>query len=95
MLAEKKAEFVRLFQEFVSSYPYTPDGLHHTAAYKKQRQQGRRNFEAIAAAAESGKDVTESVMLQLLPYQDSPTNRQRGIKLSETVTNPAGLQNRA
>ncbi|MGB8689153.1 MAG: AAA family ATPase [Microcoleus sp.] len=79
MESEKKAEFVKLFQEFVHSYPYTPDGLHHTAAYNEQRQQGRRNFEAIAAAAESGEDVTESVMLQLLPYQDSPTNRQRGV----------------
>jgi len=78
MESTKKAEFVKLFQEFVHSYPYTPDGLHHTAAYNEQRQQGRRNFEAIAAAAESGEDVTESVMLQLLPYQDSPTNRQRG-----------------
>ncbi|MEG4272742.1 MULTISPECIES: AAA family ATPase [unclassified Microcoleus] len=78
MLAEKKAECVKLFQEFVNSYPYTPDGLRHTAAYQEQRQQGRRNFEVIAAAAESGEDVTESVMLQLLPYQDSPTNRKRG-----------------
>jgi 5-methylcytosine-specific restriction protein B len=78
MEAEKRAEFVKLFQEFVNSYPYTPDGLRHIAAYKEQRQQGRRNFEAIAAAAESGEDVTESVMLQLLPYQDSPTNRKRG-----------------
>jgi len=78
MEAEKRAEFVKLFQEFVNSYPYTPDGLRHIAAYKEQRQQGRRNFEAIAAAAESGEDVTESIMLKLLPYQDSPTNRQRG-----------------
>ncbi|WP_293124823.1 AAA family ATPase [Microcoleus sp. bin38.metabat.b11b12b14.051] len=78
MLAEKKAEFVRLFQEFVSSYPYTPDGLRHRAAYDEQRQQGRRNFEAIASAAESGKDVTESVIWQLLPYEDSHTNRQKG-----------------
>jgi 5-methylcytosine-specific restriction protein B len=52
--------------------------LRHIAAYKEQRQQGRRNFEEIAAAAESGEDVTESVILQLLPYQDSPTNRKRG-----------------
>jgi 5-methylcytosine-specific restriction enzyme B len=78
METEKKAEFVKLFQEFVNSYPYTPDGLRHIAAYKEQRQQGRRNFEEIAAAAESGEDVTESVILKLLPYQDSPTNRKRG-----------------
>src|SRR6476469_7339312 len=78
MEAEKRAEFVKLFQEFVNSYPYTPDGLRHIAAYKEQRQQGRRNFEEIAAAAESGEDVTESIMLKLIPYEDSPTNRQRG-----------------
>ncbi|MEG4055405.1 MULTISPECIES: AAA family ATPase [unclassified Microcoleus] len=78
MEAKKKAEFIKLFQEFVNSYPYTPDGLRHTAAYQEQRQQGRRNFEVIAAAAESGEDVTESIMLKLLPYEDSPTNRQRG-----------------
>ena len=78
MEAEKRAEFVKLFQEFVNSYPYTPDGLRHTAASQEQRQQGRRNFEEIAAAAESGEDVTQSIMLKLLPYQDSPTNRQRG-----------------
>lgn len=68
MLAEKKAEFVRLFQEFVSSYPYTSDGLRHKAAYEDQRQQGRRNFEAIATAANSGEDVTEAVLLEILPY---------------------------
>ena len=68
MLAAKKAEFVRLFQEFVSSYPYTPDGLRHKAAYEDQRQQGRRNFEAIATATNSEEDVTEAVLLEILPY---------------------------
>lgn len=77
MVVEKKDEFVKLFQEFVSSYPYTPAGLRHRAAYEEQRQQGRRNLEAIAAAAESGEDVTENVLLQLLPYIDSTNNRQK------------------
>ena len=75
---EKQVEFIRLFQEFISSYPYTPEGLRHTAAYEKQRQQGKRNFEAIATAAEFGEDVTEAVLLQLLPYTDSANNRQKG-----------------
>ncbi|MBD2183391.1 AAA family ATPase [Planktothrix sp. FACHB-1355] len=77
MLLEKKAEFVRLFQEFVTSYPSTPAGLRHTAAYNEQRQQGKRNFEAISSAFQSGEDVTEAVLLQMLPYTDSDSNRQR------------------
>ena len=78
MLGENKLEFVRLFQEFLSSYTYTPAGLRHIAAYEEQRQQGKRNFEAIATAADFGEDVTEAVFLQLLPYTNSGNNRQRG-----------------
>ena len=77
MLVEKKTEFARLFQEFLNSYPYTPVGLRHTAAYEEQRQQGSWNFKAIAAAADSGEDVTESVLLQLLPYGNTTNNRHR------------------
>jgi 5-methylcytosine-specific restriction protein B len=78
MIGENKVEFVRLFQEFVSSYPYTPAGLRHIAAYEEQRQQGQRNFEAITTAADFGKDVTEAVLLQLLPYTNSGNNLQKG-----------------
>jgi len=86
MVADNKDEFVKLFQEFTSSYPYTPDGLSYKAAYDDQRRQGCRNFEAIAAAAESGEDVTESVLLQLLAYTDSATNRQKGAWIHHAAT---------
>ncbi len=49
MVVENKAEFARLFEEFVTSYPNTSAGLRHTAAYNEQRDQGNRNFEAIAS----------------------------------------------
>jgi 5-methylcytosine-specific restriction protein B len=75
---ERRAEFVRLFQEFLSSYPYTPAGLHHIVAYDKQRQQGHRNFKTIVAASESREEVTELVLFQLLPYGNSSNNRQEG-----------------
>jgi 5-methylcytosine-specific restriction enzyme B len=83
-----KDEFSQLFQEFLSYYPYTPIGLRHTAAYEEQRQQGRRNFQAIAIAANSGEEVTERVLLQLLPHQDTANNRQKGawIHVVPTVT---------
>jgi 5-methylcytosine-specific restriction protein B len=64
---EKKTEFVRLFQDFISSYPYTPEGLRHRAAYNEQRQQKRWRFEAISAAMESGEDLTEPILFQLFP----------------------------
>lgn len=64
---EKRAEFVRLFQEFVSSYPYTPAGMRHMAAYDEQRRQGRRNFEALSATLESGEDLTEPILYLLFP----------------------------
>lgn len=64
---EKKSGFVRLFQDFISSYPYTPEGLRHRAAYNEQRQQRRRNFEAISAAMQSGEDLTEPILFQLFP----------------------------
>ncbi|MEB3180614.1 MAG: AAA family ATPase [Nostocaceae cyanobacterium] len=78
MLVEKKAEFCKLFEEFINSYLYTRAGLRHTAAYNEQRQQGKRNFEAISSAFQSGEEVTEAVLLQLLPYDKSANNVQRG-----------------
>lgn len=75
---KKRAEFVRLFQEFVNSYLYTSAGLRHTAAYDEQRQQAHRNFEAIRRTTEAKEDITEAVLLQLLPYPDSANNRHNG-----------------
>ncbi|MFN6498039.1 MAG: McrB family protein [Nostoc sp. DedQUE01] len=89
ILAEKKSEFLRLFQEFIISYPYTPDGICHTNSYVQQRQQRRGNFEAIAAAAYSRENVTESLLLPLLlPYNNNTKNAQRGawIDVASSVT---------
>ena len=58
MLEGKRAEFVRLFQEFAERYPATPDGERHIATYEASREQGRQNFEEIDAAAKRGADVT-------------------------------------
>ncbi|MFB8790907.1 MAG: hypothetical protein U7123_19145 [Potamolinea sp.] len=78
MEKEKKAEFVTLFQEFVTSYPYTSPGRRHQSLYVTERNSGRRNFAAITTAAQSGEDVTESILLKLLPYADSANNQQKG-----------------
>jgi 5-methylcytosine-specific restriction protein B len=79
MLVETKSEFSSLFQEFLKSYAYTASGLSHIAAYDEQRQQGQRNFEMITASVQSGSFVAKDILMQLLPYEDTPSNRQNGV----------------
>ncbi len=78
ILAPKQTEFVTLFKDFINTYPFTKAGLDHINSYNEQRKQGCRNFEAISNAAKCGEDVTESILLQLLPYDKSGNNDQRG-----------------
>jgi 5-methylcytosine-specific restriction enzyme B len=76
-ILEKNNEFIKLFKEFISSYPYTQAGLRHQKVYHEQRQKGKENFQAIASNYESGEDITEVVLLQLLPYAPTANNSQR------------------
>jgi 5-methylcytosine-specific restriction protein B len=78
VLEAKRDEFVRLFREFARAYPRTPDGQNHLVAYESGREQGRRNFEEIVAAAERGEDVADRVLLKLIPYRDSSGYREKG-----------------
>ncbi len=75
---DKKSEFSKLFQEFISAYLTAPGDQEHINVYESGRAQGRHNFAEITAAAERGEDVTDQVLLKLLPYTDSVANRQKG-----------------
>ncbi|MDJ0635961.1 MAG: AAA family ATPase [Xenococcaceae cyanobacterium MO_188.B29] len=74
----RRLELIELFKEFISLYPNTPDGIRHIEAYNHQRNIGRENFQEIVISYESGEDITERVLLQLLPYQDTSNNRKIG-----------------
>ena len=82
MLAEKRAEFIELFREFIDSYPPTPQGEDHLRHYEEEREEGRRNFETILEAERQGEDVTDEVLMKLLPYAGSKPNRERGYWIS-------------
>jgi 5-methylcytosine-specific restriction enzyme B len=75
----KNNEFIKLFKEFISSYPYTQVGLRHQKVYHEQRHKGKENFQAISSQYESGEDITEVVLLQLLPYASTANNSQRNV----------------
>lgn len=74
----KRKEFVQLFAEFLQEYPDSPDGLTHRQRYVSDKAQGVGNLKLVQDAAARGEDVTDLVLLKLLPYQDSNANRERG-----------------
>ncbi len=79
LISEKKHKFIKLFKEFISSYPYDPDGLRHKEFYREQRQKARENFQGIISSNESGENIDEVVLLQLLPYAQTTNNSQRDV----------------
>jgi 5-methylcytosine-specific restriction protein B len=83
---EKRAEFVRLFHEFVSLYPYTPAGMRHMAAYDEQRRQRRRNFESLSAALESAENLTEPILYLLFPDTEFTFNLSSADSVSLTIS---------
>jgi hypothetical protein len=85
---DKKSEFSRLFNEFITAYPTTPDGQRHLEFYEIARQEGRENFAKVVAAADQGENITDLVLLRLLPYQDSAANRKKGawVHIAPSIT---------
>lgn len=75
---EKRSEFLKLFEEFVNSYMLRQDGKTHLAYYARGRVQARNNLESIKLAANHGEIVEDQVLLKLMPYLDSQSNRDQG-----------------
>ena len=88
MDASKRNEFSRLFAQAVEEYINTPDGQEHLAQYARGRDEAKRNLDDILARRERGEDVTDLVLLKLLPYSDSERNRQAGawVHIAPAVT---------
>lgn len=74
----KKTEIVNLLQDFANTYPKSPQGQKHISFYAEQRLQGCQNFTDIKAAHEKGQDITNDVLLKLLPHTDSIIHQESG-----------------
>ena len=79
MKASQKSEFIQLYKEFSEDYPLTEKGKDHIAAYSRHRQQGQQNYREVETAAARGEDITELVLLKLIPYSDSSANHDRHV----------------
>jgi 5-methylcytosine-specific restriction protein B len=76
--AQKLQWFKKLYDEYLKDYPQTTEGKRHIALYDESRRAAADNFSRITAAADRGEDVTDAVLLGLLPHVDNPGTRQRG-----------------
>jgi 5-methylcytosine-specific restriction enzyme B len=74
----EKAQCIKLLQEFALDYPNSPEGRRHIKFYNEQRQQGRRNFSEIIAAHQQGQDITNDVLLKLLPHTNTTIHHENG-----------------
>jgi hypothetical protein len=75
---EKRAEFAELFAQFLDEYPPSPAGQTHISLYDRCRAAGRANYDEVERRSAAGEDVTDFVLLKLLPYVDNEPNRKRG-----------------
>jgi hypothetical protein len=71
-------DFHQLLAEFKDSFASTEAGQRHLKAYASTREAGRANFKSVCDAADRGQDVTDQVLLKLLPHWDTPYNREHG-----------------
>ena len=83
---EKQESFEQLFSEFLISYPQTKDGQKHIEIYSSCRDVATANYEEICRCADAGEDVTDAVLLKLLPHEDSEPNRDAGAWIHWTTT---------
>jgi len=74
----RRQTLAKLWQEFWQTYAGTLRAQQQLQQYPRLRDVARTNFALIVAAAARHHDVTDRVLLQLLPYADSTVNRQRG-----------------
>jgi 5-methylcytosine-specific restriction protein B len=75
---QKRKEFKRLFEEFIQDYPKTQAGKDHIKFYRTLREEAEQNYKCIAANNDQGEDITDEVLLKLLPYSNSENNRKNG-----------------
>jgi len=78
MTLAKLTEYIDLVREFVPACLTTFKGDRQRRLYEDAMRVGRANFESILADFHRGENVAHRVLLGLLPYADTPENRERG-----------------
>ncbi len=75
---ERIEEFKVLYDEFLSSFLHTEKGERHIRYIVQGREEAEKNISTVNKATENGEDITDLVLLKLLPYNDFKNNRDKG-----------------
>ena len=66
-------EFATLFEEFVGSFVDSQEGQKHLRRYGSLRAEAQESFKRICEMESRGEDITDIVLLRMLPYSDTST----------------------
>jgi hypothetical protein len=72
----RRKKLERLLTEFKTSFLDASNGQKHINTYEKQREVGRQNFEMISAMQARGEDITDLVLIKLLPHANNSVPRE-------------------
>jgi hypothetical protein len=75
---DRQSQFNDLVAEYSQTFFATPEGKAHWLAYSRARQSAQQNYAAIAQLDAQGIDMTNAVLLKLLPHTDSEPHRAQG-----------------
>src|SRR5688572_28404357 len=75
---DRQAQFNELLAEFSGTFLATDKGLALSVAYARPRQSAQQNYDAITHLDAQGIDITDAVILKLLPHTDTEQHRLQG-----------------
>lgn len=81
-------DFKTLFKDFVGGYVDSKEGQEHLRRYGKQREEAKASLKRISEMESRGEDITDIVLLRMLPYSDTENNRNKGawIHVAPSIT---------
>lgn len=79
---EKRDEILSLFSEFITEFSKSPEASAHIKKLKESRVTGNKNYEEVVNASNKGEDITDLILLKLLPYSESESNREASAWIS-------------
>lgn len=79
-------EFSTFFSEFLAEYAASPAGREYAAKPERVRATAQANYQDIVRRRQAGEDVTDLVLLRLLPYVENERSRASGVWLHYAAT---------
>jgi 5-methylcytosine-specific restriction protein B len=76
--SDRQAQFNELIAECSRTFLAAPAGEVQRLAYLRARQSGQQNYATVAQLDAQGIDITNAVLLKLLPYSDTELHRAQG-----------------